>query len=238
MIRVLPNARSVVPVLGLLLVGGCSWGSGPSDRDIPEMHRKFSRTFDIQTGIVEGDLQRVKEAATWIVTREEKTSLPPGSEDYERAMLGHAAMVARAQTLQSAADRTGHLAAACGSCHQSMARGPRFVIGSALPDGDSREAQMIRHLWAADRMWEGLVGPSDAAWSAGASALAETGPALVQALRTSTTGGVSAGLIQEVRAVAGEAALAETQEDRADVYGRMLGTCSRCHRAIGIQVEM
>ena len=82
---------------------------------------------------------------------------------------------------------------------------------------------MVRHLWAADRMWEGLVGPSDDAWLAGSSALAGS-----LSLPSGNVRGPEE-LLRQVGALAGEAETATGQEARAEIYGRLLGTCSQCH---------
>ena len=88
---------------------------------------------------------------------------------------------------------------------------------------------MIRHLWAADRLWEGLVGPSEEAWRAGALAMAETQAELASEFRASSAAGRIGAFLEEVSLLAKEAVDAEGLEDRADVYGRLLGTCDRCH---------
>ena len=94
---------------------------------------------------------------------------------------------------------------------------------------------MLRHLWAADRMWEGLVGPSEEAWMAGAKAMAETEPALARAFRSSATAQVAEELLGEINLLATEALNAYDLGLRADVYGRLLGTCNRCHSSGRIQ---
>ena len=92
---------------------------------------------------------------------------------------------------------------------------------------------MVRHLWAADRMWEGLVGPSEAAWTAGAEAMAETQPAMAGALRASVSGQGAGVFLEELGLLAQEAKDARGIDARADVYGRLLGTCDRCHSQLG-----
>jgi cytochrome c553 len=220
-----------------MLVSGCTWGLGRGNEDIPEMHRNLSKTVDIQTGVVQGDLEKAQKAAAWLVGSEDRAPFPQGAKEIEREMLGYAALIAEAPDLRSVAVQTGRLAGSCGSCHQAVDAGPQFVVGGRSPSGDSQEAQMVRHLWAADRMWEGLVGPSEEAWQAGARALAETEPALAQAYRASTRAGGSRVFLSEVNAVATDALEATGQEDRSEVYGRMLNTCNRCHAAMGILVE-
>jgi cytochrome c553 len=223
--------------ISLMLLSGCTWGVGGGDGDIPEMHRNLSRTVDIQTGVIEGDLARAREAASWLISRRGQTPFPPEAQVYEEEMLGYAALIAEARDLRIVATQTGNLAAACGSCHGALNGGPRFVVGSDAPGGETQEAHMVRHLWAADRMWEGLVGPSEEVWLAGAQALAKTEPALAKTFRASMPPGELEGFLQEVKVLANEALSAIGQAERADVYGRMLYTCNRCHASAGVFVE-
>jgi hypothetical protein len=89
---------------------------------------------------------------------------------------------------------------------------------------------MNRHVWALDRMWEGLIAPSDAAWRAGAVALADaplhfSGQSNEQANQ----------LAAKVHELAGSARSASSAKDRAGVYGELLQTCSLCHEALGMR---
>ena len=85
---------------------------------------------------------------------------------------------------------------------------------------------MGRHIWAADRMWEGLVSHSLADWQQGAKMLARD-PFL-----DSSRSRVPADQIKQVSALAAEAAAPGSWKVRADVYGRFLATCTVCHQAI------
>jgi cytochrome c553 len=230
-------ARIAVPLLGMLLVGGCTWGFGGGDGDVPAMHRNLSKTVDIQTGVVQGDLEKARQAAHWLLEQKDAMIVPPEGAEHQQAMLTAAARIMEATELRAAATQTGHLAGGCGSCHQAVDAGPRFVMGNTAPNGTSQEAQMIRHLWAADRMWEGLVGPSDEAWRAGAEAMAETQPVLARVFRASASMAEPEGFLREINLLANEATAATTLAGRADVYGRLLTTCNRCHTPAGIMVE-
>jgi cytochrome c553 len=197
------------------------------------MHRNLSRTVDIQTGVVQGDLERAQQAASWLLGREGRMPFPPEVQVHEKEMLEYASQIAQARDLEVVAVGAGRLAATCGSCHQATNGGPKFVLGTDSPTGESQEALMVRHLWAADRMWEGLVGPSEEAWRAGAEAMAETRPALAQALRSSKGPGQVESLFGELNRLATEALEAEGLEAKANVYGQILTTCRRCHSPAG-----
>jgi cytochrome c553 len=201
------------------------------------MHRNLSRAVDIQTGVIEGDLERARRAAAWLVSRENRTSFTSEARGYEGEMLGYAALIAEGREMETVAIQAGQLAAACGSCHRALSGGPNFVVGSNAPGGGTQEAHMVRHLWAADRMWEGLVGPSEESWVAGARALARTETSLAPTFRAAIPPGVLEGLLSEVSLLAEEALSATGQNERGDVYGRMLFTCNRCHALAGVFVE-
>ncbi len=223
--------------LSLLALVGCTWGFGGEEPSVTDMHRQLSRTVDIQTGVVLGDLTRARDAAAWLATHEELQSFPEGSDHYRARMRGYAGLIAQANTLGEVAARTGQMAAACGSCHQETRSGPRFVMRSQPPRGTELGSQMVRHIWAADRMWEGLVGPSDEAWQAGAEALEDAWlPVTVLSVGYGPRGEVD-GMIGEIRSLAVRAQTAGDQEERARLYGEMLGTCSRCHGQGGVMVE-
>jgi hypothetical protein len=89
---------------------------------------------------------------------------------------------------------------------------------------------MARHVWAAERMWEGLIGPEDFAWSSGASALKEgwLNPRAVVSdpddrMRVRE-------LVTQVYSLGAEAEAAQGSEERARIYGEFLTTCIDCHR--------
>ena len=209
--------------LAMFLVSSCTWGLGRGSQDTPEMHRDFSKTVDIQTAIIQGDLDRAKEAASWLADQHPVTSTPAGSPTHPSDLGRSAALIARAEDLSTAAAETGKIGAACGNCHVATGGGPRFDLQSGPPGGDSQGATMVRHLWAADRMWEGLVGPSDGAWLAGARALAAS-----LSLASGTVRGPDE-LLRVVGGLAAEAEETEGQPARAEVYGRLIATCSQCH---------
>jgi cytochrome c553 len=234
MTRIL-HRKWFVPIL-LWAVGGCSWGVHESNGEIPEMHRNLSRTVDIQTGVIHGDLGKAQAAAEWLLSRQDQISFPTSGGEYRDEMLEYAYRISTATELEVVATQTGRLAGACGRCHQATGGGPTFMVGTKSPTGDSQESQMIRHLWAADRMWEGLVGPSEEAWMAGAEAMAESQPGLARELRASGNSQRSERLLEEVNLLAQEALTKSDLAARADVYGRLLDTCYRCHTLSGTQV--
>jgi hypothetical protein len=96
---------------------------------------------------------------------------------------------------------------------------------------------MIRHLWAADRMWEGLVGPSDEAWTAGAQALDRDWAEGRSLIRAAADSEATVGLIGRIRALGHEALDTRVPKARAAVYAELLRTCNGCHDSTGIKAE-
>jgi cytochrome c553 len=223
--------------LTLLALTGCSWGFGPGEAEPPEMHRQFSRTVDIQTGVVVGDLARAQEAGAWIATHQDQEALGPDLDAYRAEIRGYAALISQAGDLDTVSRHTGHMAAACGRCHEASSGGPHFVVAGGPPQGSPTAQQMILHLWATDRMWEGLIGPSEESWKAGAEALLDSWDT-AQVLRpaSSTVNGFARPTARMHR-LAQEAAAATTTGARASAYGKVLATCNDCHATEGLMAE-
>ncbi len=231
-----PGAAATLS-LSVVFLAGCAWGFGGPDDAITDMHRQFSRTGDVQTAVVLGDLERARASGTWLATHEDRGPLPTGADPYRAQMKGYAALIGQAQTLASAAAQTGWMAAACGDCHQATGAGPRFVVQAGPPEATTPGSRMVRHLWAADRMWEGLVGPSDEAWLAGARALGTMEASPATALLASTSPQGSPLFSARISDLAAAAASARDQEGRALVYGQLLDTCTRCHSGAGVLTQ-
>lgn len=196
------------------------------------MHRRFTRTMDIQTGVVLGDLERARAAGDWLTRYAGDESFPPKTDDFQTNMRGNAALIAQAPNLETVAAHAGQMAAACGSCHEALSGGPHFVVGSNPGSGGSTANHMIRHLWAVDRMWEGLVGPSEDAWRAGAEALLLGWDPTGEAVQRSGSAERARSLLDQVGRLGAEAAGASTQEARASLLGEILTVCHSCHQAV------
>ena len=224
------TAFSLIPIL----MSGCAWGVGGRETETTVMHRRFTRTFELQTGVIQGDLGKVKAAADWLVEGTETESPSTETDEHLNRLRGYAALISQAETIEAAARQTGQLAGACGTCHIATGGGPNFVIGTGTQEGDGIGQRMVRDFWAADRMWEGLVGPSEGAWAAGSSALLADWvlPEDLEVVAGSTE--QAQAYVGKIRQLARDAQTAQRQEERASVYGALLGTCSGCHRAVGV----
>ncbi len=123
----------------------------------------------------------------------------------------------------------GRIGTACASCHTELGADVRFPIELPPPTSPNVVEQMRRHAWAAERLWEGLAGPSNASWTAGAAALIGMPVDFGDNERAIR-------LVARLQDLAAQARAAVTPERRADVYGDLLETCALCHGTVRIGV--
>jgi len=190
------------------------------------MEAHFEQGRTLQRKLVVGDLPAAKQVATQIAALSPK-SYPAEWLPFIASMRGAAETTARAEDLAAAAAGAGQVAGACGRCHEALGKGPRFA--TTEPPADDPTG-MKAHQWAATRMWEGIVGPSDPAWGSGTQRFAtlpecqpDLGGELAEALPS----------IEDARARVGELTQRATQvtdvDARARLYGDYLGACATCH---------
>src|SRR5688500_9897606 len=132
----------------------------------------FAAAGALQQAVVQGRLADARDAAHVLANAHvtEHTGWQPYVEDLRSA----ARRIERSKDLASAGAELGSLGAACSTCHQVFDARPVFAIGSAPADDGTFASQMRRHAWAAARLWEGVIGPADASWEAGARLVADT----------------------------------------------------------------
>lgn len=148
------------------------------------------------------------------------------------AMNQAAARVLEAKDLAQASRGLSALATTCGDCHASLG-GPGPVVGTPPAEASGAVPRMKRHYWAAARLWDGLVVPSDDAWKAGANVLADA-PLEPEALTPGKTPVPKVGVLaRSVRDVAKKAIAATSPADRGAAYAEVISSCSSCHEWLG-----
>jgi hypothetical protein len=148
------------------------------------------------------------------------------------SMKDAAARASGANDLKEATHDVGVLGKTCGDCHSVFGR-PGMIVGQPAAPASGVRASMQRHQWAAEQLWEGLVVPSDDAWSAGALAL-EDASLTPESLTPGKSPVPRVGeLTRTVHDLGRQAADVERADTRADLYGQMLGTCAECHKWLG-----
>ena len=215
--------RIALLALGLaVIIAACAGPRATGDR----MFDHFSRATSIQSALIVGDLDGARRPAAWIAEHQVVAWASAGDRGWLEALGTAAAEIRDAGSVDEAADATGRLAESCAGCHTSVNDGPRFRSAGDPPDGDGQAAHMIRHLWAMDRMWEGLIGASQETWQAGARAIAEREP------DEFAGGSAVAALARAIHDGANRAARTPAGE-RAEVYADLLKTCAGCHTLVG-----
>jgi len=229
-----PRSLLRVGVLPLLLsvAGACALLGRSGSTLSQDMESHYEQVGRVQAAVVRGDLDAARTPATWLAEHPEHPDVPQGVKSPMEDMRVHARSVVRAVDLTDAARATAEMAAACGRCHRLAGTGPDPAAWTMAPPGRDAPGQMARHLWAVDRMWEGLVAPSDRLWQQGATALIDD-PLFQEGEETG--GPEVARLAREVRDL-GVTANGRDADGRAGVYGRLLTTCVTCHTKMGISM--
>lgn len=193
------------------------------------MWKHFSAISQLQRAIARGHLDEAKELASWIASHPEAPQ--DGWETYLDQLHEAALEVAGAKDLPTAASLAARLVRTCSRCHQARNAIVAFAWEMAPDDGPALQVQMKRHQWAAARLWDGLVGPSDELWNEGAGVLATAHLDTMQAAGGVTRGDVNA-LAAHVRKLAIRAVNVEDTDERAQLYGELLSTCAGCHQIV------
>jgi cytochrome c553 len=194
------------------------------------MHEHLTRIGTIKSAIIAGNLGEVREPATWLAEHETAAGLPAEFEYYVRQMRSHAHHVIEASNLTAAAESVSEMAKTCGNCH--LVNDVNLEFGydrKPREDVEDVVTHMQRHQWATDRLWEGLIGPSDTAWNRGTDMLIDA-PLLPSDVTTTTDNVAEIGNIaRRIHALGGIGTETKTPDARSELYAEVLGLCSSCH---------
>ena len=200
------------------------------------MHEHLGRISTIKSFIIMGNLDGVREPAVWLAEHKSVPGLPDNYRPFVDMMRGYAREVAAAPDLQSAAISVSAMARTCSNCH--LANDVSLAFGfDTEPEGWADTiSHMQRHQWGVDRMWEGLIGPSDAAWNRGADMLVDV-PLQPVEVATESTSEADAAKVEKiarrVHSFGSQSAKSATPDQRSDLFGEVLGLCAECHTTLG-----
>ncbi len=195
------------------------------------MWQHYQRVGEIHYAVVQGNLRDAQAVAGWFIGREPAPSLPSGSERLDSQMRSYAKDIVEANSIEDVATATASMGRTCGQCHETYGRGPALRIGSVEDLGDDM-AEMTRHKWASDRMWDGLIGPSDSSWATGTREWSSSSTLPREVREQNDVGGELHGLEVRLHRLGQQAAAEETLPGRAAIYGQMMATCAGCHTQI------
>lgn len=196
-----------------------------------QMAHHFDHATRARDALVRGDLDGARGAAREL-TRIEISEVPAGWSPHLVPFEQAARRVADASDLDVAALAFGEVARACGSCHRAL-EAHVSMTDVPPPLGDDLRSHMQKHLWATDRIWEGLIVPSNTRFVAGCGALADAplDPATLMPNRTASPEVTE--LAHRVHELGRNCSRATEGAVQAQIYGELLRTCADCHRRVG-----
>lgn len=192
------------------------------------MRMHFGDLRIVEQALVAGRLAEALSVA-YLLTR--STQDPGLARWVAQSRRVHAAALelTKSQDVEEALRRLPRVAVECAGCHVAADSAPTFPPPPALPlDQPTSEARMARHAWAADRLWEAIVGNDGDRWSRGLAVLAEA--PLPRAILSD--GSNSAANLQVYARSQLDMRGATSIDDRARTYGEMLILCARCHATL------
>ena len=191
------------------------------------MHVRFTAAQRIEQAVAHSDLDRARAEAHDLAGLEEPEALPVWRPYFE-SIKDSARQIEAATSIGAVATLTGGLGRTCARCHEAISAHITFPVEPPPPADPKLAQQMLGHQWAAAQMWQGLIGPSDARWQAGARALT-TVPLNTVAQAATPAAPVEIDDVARVRMYANRAQGIGPQDERAELYGTLLGTCAHCH---------
>ncbi len=192
------------------------------------MRENFGLLHTMQKFLVRGQLDDAKRLAAAMTQAPDEAGLQPWAADATR-VRERAAAIAGARNVDDALRAEARLAEACAGCHVEAGVQLAFEQPRAVPpDRPTVEARMARHVWASDRIWEGMLGNVDEPWRTGLDVLAAA------PLPTGELGKERAVIAKRFQRLAVDARNqngAYALSSRAQAYGEILVQCAACHMA-------
>lgn len=208
----------------------CAGGPNPETAAPSHMYAHYEQVGELRTAVINGDLGETRGPARWLASHK-GDEFPAQAQEYLEQMRAEGRIILAQNELTDVANSVARMGVACGSCHTALNGGPKFKATDAPAASTGPDAHMIRHAWAIDRLWDGIIGPSDGAWTEGVSAL--TGAPLD--FGTDKVPAQAGELSKKVHELASTARQAHTPKQRAEVYGQLLQTCELCHSVLGMR---
>lgn len=146
-------------------------------------------------------------------------------DESSRRVTAAARELTRAPNVSDALRQLARVAVECAGCHVGARSTPSFASPSPPADRPLPDARMARHAWAAERLWEAILGADDARWRSGLAVLADAPlpPAVM------TTGATFATDLQALARTQLALRDAASPEARGAAYGEILVLCAGCH---------
>lgn len=205
----------------------------------PTVHAHMQEHYDkaqlMKQSLIVGNLVAYRQAAAWLAEHELPATAPDNWKERGGVMQEAAKAGRDAVDVRSAAEALGRVGTACAACHKELGR-PGLPAGEPPGGGSGAALHMARHQWAADRLWDGLIVPSDPLWIKGAEVMADA-PLVPGELEPGQSVAPSvAELATNVHAQA-HAARGVPEARRGAAYAEFLVTCASCHESLNLELK-
>jgi mono/diheme cytochrome c family protein len=202
--------------------GDESPGDAPEKAGPEYMHRHFDRLHAARDTLIFGDLKTTVESLQWLAEHGAEGPFPDAWQPFTRRFHAIAQRAVETPSAKNLGMRIAELSKECGACHTSNDVEPRLPSVEAAPSGPAFKLHMRGHKWAVDRLWAGLVIPSEKYWKEGIEHLKNAPPHLKN---LSEYGDELKDAIKYANSVHLEA----QSDDRVTTFGRVLAACAGCH---------
>jgi cytochrome c553 len=187
----------------------------------------YADTAGMRQALVRGKLHDFQSAAAAVATDEWTPRLRGDYRPHVDALRAAARGAQQATSVLAGAAALGKLGEACASCHLEVG-GPGSPIAPEQLT-EVADPSMVAHAVATDRLWEGLVLPSDTSWSSGMDVLLDA-----PKLDSGVTDVAAAAVHLRELARKGKSAAVD---QRGQIFASVLTTCAGCHERLGISVR-
>ena len=186
----------------------------------------YADTVGMRRALVAGQLGEFQSAAKAVAEDEWTPKLRGDYRPYVDAVRATARSAQAASSIVAGAAELGKLGEACASCHLKFG-GPGSPVAPEQLN-EATEPSMLAHAIATDRLWEGLVLPSDLSWTSGMQGL-------IEAPRLDSDVADVAAAARHLRDLARKGVTADVAR-RGQLFGDVLVTCAGCHERVGVSV--
>jgi cytochrome c553 len=206
------------------------------------MGEHYEQVAVAQKALIRGNLDDIREPVNWMASHQTVLGAPEGWGPHIREMQSAATSAAAAQDLETAAFAVASMSLTCGKCHEAVGAEPSVpALGArGLPPPEHIESvpHMLRHHWAVEQMWIGIINPSEDSWNEGVEAL-EISPLEPQKMTDNAEMTANVGdWAKAVHEIGTKAAQAGDWDSRAELYGELLSTCARCHHELRLEITV
>jgi hypothetical protein len=197
----------------------------PTTRSFMLTH--YADTVAMRRALVSGGLQEFRAAAAAVAADPWTPRLRGDYRAPLEAVHSAARAAQQAPTVLAGTAALAKLGEQCASCHLRFG-GPGSPVAPEQM-AQTADPSMIAHAAATERLWEGLVLPSDTSWSSGMDVLLDA-PKL-----DSDVADVAAAA-RHLQALARKGKSAAVEE-RGPIFASVLTTCAGCHERLGVSLR-